>query len=100
MGSPFFFKKLIHHIKTSTYQIFQPDPLCSFRIVSSTDESSKSEEAKATTKEEYEVHWDYSWVKAWGIPALAEEEAQQLLSQVFLFPWYCLAFLAALFVVL
>ena len=31
-----------------------------------------------------------------GVPALAEEEAQGLLSQVFLFAWYCLACLTVL----
>ena len=50
-----FFKKLIHQIKTSVYQIFQPDPLCSFGVVSSVDELSESEEARVTTQEEYEV---------------------------------------------
>ena len=81
---PFSFQKLIHQIKTSAYHIFQPDPLCSFGIVSSTDESSESEEAKATTQEEYEVDWTCSWIKAGGMLAFAEKEAQGLLSQVFL----------------
>ena len=49
--------------QTSVYQIFQPDPLCSFEIVSSTDESAEGEEARVTSKEEYEVDWVWSWVE-------------------------------------
>ena len=65
MGPPFF-SKVDPLDKTSAYQIFQPDPLCSFGIVSSADESCKSEEARVTTKDEYEVDWAHSWMEVGG----------------------------------
>ena len=45
------------------------------------------------------MDWACSWIEAW-VPALVEDEVQGLLSQVFLFAWYCLAFLNVLFIVL
>ena len=97
---PFFFQKLIYQIKTSAYQIFQPDPPCLFGIVSSADESSKSEKSKVTREEKYEVDWAHLWIEETGGASLMEEEMQQLLSQVFLFTWYCLDSLTVLFIVL
>ena len=53
-GFPFF-SKADPLDQTSVYQISQPDPLCSFGFVSSTDESSEREEVRVALKEEYEV---------------------------------------------
>ena len=52
--------------QTSVYQISQPDPLCSFGIVSSTYESPEREEIRVTSKEEYEVDWAWVWVEGGG----------------------------------
>ena len=51
------------------------------------------EEVKEVTKEEHEIDVAHSWMEVGGFLALAEEEAQGLLQQVFLFTWYGLAFL-------
>ena len=65
-------------------------------MVSFADESSEDEEPKATTQEQYEIDWACSWMEAEGVPALAEDEAQGLINQVFLFALYCLTFLTVL----
>ena len=65
MGSPLF-SKADPLDQISAYQIFQPDSLCPFGIVSSADESSEGEEARVTTKEEYEVDWAHSWMEVGG----------------------------------
>ena len=49
-----------------------------------------------TTKEEHEVDWARSWVEGQGMPALVEEEAQGLPSQVSLLARYHLASLTVL----
>ena len=61
-----------------------------------TDESSEEEEVKEVTKEEHEIDVAHSWMEVGAFPALAEEEAQGLLQQVFLFSWYGLGFLTIL----
>ena len=51
------------------------------------DESSDVEEPESSTfstKEQYEIDWAHTWEKAGGVLALAENEAQSLLTQVFL----------------
>ena len=52
--------------QTPACQIFQPDPLCSFGVVSSADESSEGDEARVTMKEEYVVDWAWSLVEVGG----------------------------------
>ena len=61
--TPPFFSKADPLDQTSAYQIFQPDSLCSFGIVSCADESSQGEEARVKMKEEYEVDQAWSWVE-------------------------------------
>ena len=51
-------------------------------FVSLTDESLEEEQGKVLMKEEHEVDVASSWMVV-GVPALAEEEAQGLLHQVF-----------------
>ena len=98
-GFPLFFKNWSYQIKTSAYQIIQPDPLCAFGIVSLADESSKSEETKATTQEEYEVDWAHSWIKARGCQLWQKRRCRGYWIRYFS-AWYCLDFLTALFIVL
>ena len=65
-------------------------------FVSLTDKSSEEEEVNQVTKEEHVIDVADSWMEVGGFLALAAEEAQGLLWQVFLFTWYCLAFLTIL----
>ena len=58
--------------------------------VSLPDESDEEEEAREETKEEHELGVVHSWMQVEGFPALAEEEAQGLLHEVFLFAWHCI----------
>ena len=55
-----------------------------------------SEEVKEVSKEEHEIDVADSWMEVGGFLVLAEEEAQGLLQQLFLFTWYGLAFLTIL----
>ena len=50
----------------SVYQVFQLDPLGSFGIVSSTEESSEGEEERVVSKKEYEVDLAHLWVEVGG----------------------------------
>ena len=54
-------------------------------LVSITDESEEEEEVREMMKEEHEVGVVCSWMQVGVFPALAEEEAQGLLREVFLF---------------
>ena len=56
-------------------------------FVSLIDKSSDEEELESSTvstKGQYDIDWAYTWEKAGGVLALAENEAQSLLTQVFL----------------
>ena len=53
-------------------------------LVSLTDESDEEEEVREVTKEEHEVGVVCS-MQVGGFPALAKEEAQGLLCEVFIF---------------
>ena len=63
-------------------------------FVSLADKSSEEEEVKEVTKEEHEIDVAHSWMEVGGLLALAEEEAQRLLWQVFPSTWYGLDFLS------
>ena len=54
-------------------------------LVSLADESDEGEESRGETKEEQELGVVKSWMEVGGLPALAEEEAQGLLCEVYLF---------------
>ena len=41
------------------------------------------EEARASTREQCEIDWACTWEEVASVPALAENEAQGLLTQVF-----------------
>ena len=58
---------------------------CMFGPVLLADESDKEEEAREVMKEEHELGVAHSWMQVGGFPALAEEEVQGLLSEVFPF---------------
>ena len=81
--------------RLSCYLTVLLDFVCMSGFVSLTDQSSEEEELKVVVKEEHEVDVALSWMEV-GVLALAEKEAQGLLHQVFLFAWYCLAFLTIL----
>ena len=65
-------------------------------FVSLTDKLSVEEEVKEVTEEEHKMDVACSWMEVGGFLALAEEGAQGLLWQLFLFTWYCLPFLTIL----
>ena len=80
-NTPFFLKiKLSFHLHCFT-RIFS----CMSGFVSLTDESEEKEEVKEVTKEEYVIGVAHSWMQVGGFLALAEEEVQWLLCEVFLF---------------
>ena len=54
-------------------------------LVSLADESDEGEESRGETKEEQELGVVKSWMEVGGLPALAKEEAQGLLCEVYLF---------------
>ena len=54
-------------------------------FVSLADESDGEKEAREVMKEEHELGVAHSWMQVGGFPVLAEEEAQGLFHEVFLF---------------
>ena len=54
-------------------------------MVSFTDESSEDDEPEASTQEQHEIDWACTWTELGGVPALAENKAQGLLTQVLSF---------------
>ena len=52
-------------------------------FVSLTNESEEEEEAREVTKEEHEFGVAHSWMQVGGFLALAEEEMQGLLCEIF-----------------
>ena len=54
-------------------------------IVPFADESFNDEDPKASIHEQLEIDWACTWMEAGAVPALAENKAQELLTQVFPF---------------
>ena len=74
-------------ILSTTLPCFLSDSCCTLEFVLLIDESSDEEELESSTvstKEQYEIDWAHTWEKARGMLAVAEYEAQSLLTQVFL----------------